>query len=117
MRDIVRIHSSSGTTGNPTVVRYTKNDIAMWANLIARQLYSTGVRQDDIIQNSYGYGLFTGGLGLHYGAELLGAIVIPASGGITERQIKIMKDFGSTVLSAVLRPMLFILQKSEMKMG
>jgi phenylacetate-CoA ligase len=98
MSDIVRIHSSSGTTGNPIVVSYTKNDIALWGNLIARDLYSTGVRENDIIQNSYGYGLFTGGLGLHYGAELLGATVIPVSGGLTERQIKIMKDFGSTVL-------------------
>ena len=84
MKDVVRLHSSSGTTGNPTVVGYTKNDIGMWANLIARQLYSTGARQDDIIQNSYGYGLFTGGLGLHYGGELLGAVVLPVSGGNTE---------------------------------
>jgi len=98
MSDIVRIHSSSGTTGNPTVVSYTKNDIALWGNLIARDLYGAGVRKNDIIQNSYGYGLFTGGLGLHYGAELLGATVIPVSGGLTERQIKIMKDYGSTVL-------------------
>jgi phenylacetate-CoA ligase len=98
MSDIVRIHSSSGTTGNPIVVSYTKNDIALWGNLIARDLFSIGVRKNDIIQNSYGYGLFTGGLGLHYGAELLGATVIPVSGGLTERQIKIMKDYGSTVL-------------------
>ena len=98
LSDIVRIHSSSGTTGNPIVVSYTKNDIALWGNLIARDLYSIGIRKNDIIQNSYGYGLFTGGLGLHYGAELLGATVIPVSGGLTERQIKIMKDFGSTVL-------------------
>ena len=98
MSDIVRIHSSSGTTGNPTVVSYTKNDIALWGNLIARDLFGAGVRKNDIIQNSYGYGLFTGGLGLHYGAELLGATVIPVSGGLTERQIKIMKDYGSTVL-------------------
>ena len=98
MSEVVRIHSSSGTTGNPTVVSYTKNDIAMWGNLIARDLYSAGVREKDIIQNSYGYGLFTGGLGLHYGAELLGATVIPSSGGLTERQLKIMQDYGSTVL-------------------
>jgi len=98
MSEIVRIHSSSGTTGNPTVVGYTKNDIALWGNLIARNLYSAGVRENDIIQNSYGYGLFTGGLGLHYGAELLGATVIPVSGGNTERQLKVMSDFGSTVL-------------------
>ncbi len=98
LSEIVRIHSSSGTTGNPTVVSYTSNDIAMWGNLIARDLYGVGVRKNDIIQNSYGYGLFTGGLGLHYGAELLGATVIPVSGGLTERQIKIMIDYGSTVL-------------------
>lgn len=98
MSDIVRIHSSSGTTGNPTVVSYTKNDVVLWGNLIARDLYGAGVRKNDIIQNSYGYGLFTGGLGLHYGAEMLGATVIPVSGGLTERQIKIMRDYGSTVL-------------------
>ncbi|HAJ94626.1 MAG TPA: phenylacetate--CoA ligase [Actinobacteria bacterium] len=98
MKEVVRIHSSSGTTGNPTVVGYTKNDIAMWANLIARQLYATGVRDDDVIQNSYGYGLFTGGLGLHYGGELLGATVVPVSGGNTQRQIKIMQDYSSTVI-------------------
>ncbi len=98
LNEIVRIHSSSGTTGNPTVVSYTKKDITIWGNLIARDLYSTGVRSRDIIQNSYGYGLFTGGLGLHYGAELLGATVIPSSGGLTERQIKIMQDYGSTVI-------------------
>jgi phenylacetate-CoA ligase len=98
MKEVVRIHSSSGTTGNPTVVGYTKNDIAMWANLIARQLYAAGIRRDDVIQNSYGYGLFTGGLGLHYGGELLGAVVIPVSGGNTERQIKIMQDYRSTAI-------------------
>ncbi|MFO7929073.1 MAG: phenylacetate--CoA ligase, partial [Candidatus Humimicrobiaceae bacterium] len=86
------------TTGNPTVVGYTKNDISLWGNLIARDLFSVGVGENDIIQNSYGYGLFTGGLGLHYGAELLGATVIPASGGNTERQLKIMQDYGSTVI-------------------
>jgi len=98
MDEIVRIHSSSGTTGNPTVTGYTKHDISLWGNLIARDLYGAGVRKSDIIQNSYGYGLFTGGLGLHYGAELLGATVIPVSGGLTERQIKILKDYGTTVL-------------------
>ncbi|MBU4293697.1 MAG: phenylacetate--CoA ligase [Actinobacteria bacterium] len=108
MNDIVRIHSSSGTTGNPTVVSYTKNDITMWGNLIARGLYSTGVRSSDIIQNSYGYGLFTGGLGLHYGAELLGATVIPVSGGLTERQLKIMQDYSSTVLCCTPSYALFI---------
>ncbi len=98
MKEVVRIHSSSGTTGNPTVVGYTKNDISMWANLIARGLYGAGVRTEDVIQNSYGYGLFTGGLGLHYGGELLGATVLPVSGGNTERQLKIMADYSSTVI-------------------
>ncbi len=98
MEEVVRIHASSGTTGKSTVVSYNKNDIALWGNLIARDLYGAGVRKDDIIQNSYGYGLFTGGLGLHYGAELLGATVIPTSGGLTERQIKVMQDYGSTVI-------------------
>ncbi|MHB8280626.1 MAG: phenylacetate--CoA ligase family protein [Candidatus Humimicrobiaceae bacterium] len=89
---IIRIHSSSGTTGNPTVVAYTKEDIAMWGDAIARQLFALGLRSGDAIQNSYGYGLFTGGLGLHYGIETLGAIALPVSGGNTERQIKIMQD-------------------------
>jgi phenylacetate-CoA ligase len=98
LKQITRIHSSSGTTGNPTVVGYTRADIEMWGNIIARQLFAAGVREEDVIQNSYGYGLFTGGLGLHYGIEKLGATVIPISGGNTERQIKIMLDFSSTVL-------------------
>ncbi|MCK5567112.1 MAG: phenylacetate--CoA ligase, partial [Actinomycetia bacterium] len=98
MKEVVRIHSSSGTTGNPIVVGYTKNDISMWSNLIARDLYGAGVRTEDVIQNSYGYGLFTGGLGLHYGGELLGAMVLPVSGGNTERQLKIMADYSSTVI-------------------
>jgi phenylacetate-CoA ligase len=98
MDEVVRIHASSGTTGKSTVVSYNKNDINLWGNLIARDLYGTGVRKDDIIQNSYGYGLFTGGLGLHYGAEMIGATVIPTSGGLTERQIKILQDYGSTVI-------------------
>jgi phenylacetate-CoA ligase len=98
MNKVIRIHSSSGTTGNPVVDGYTKNDIAVWGSIVARQLYSVGVRKSDIIQNSYGYGLFTGGLGLHYGGELLGSTVIPVSGGNTERQLKIMSDYSSTVI-------------------
>jgi phenylacetate-CoA ligase len=98
MNKVIRIHSSSGTTGNPVVDGYTKNDIAVWGSIVARQLYSVGVRESDIIQNSYGYGLFTGGLGLHYGGELLGSTVIPVSGGNTERQLKIMSDYSSTVI-------------------
>lgn len=98
MDDIVRLHASSGTTGKPTVVGYTKDDIKLWAGLMARSLSAAGVTSKDIIQNAYGYGLFTGGLGAHYGAEELGATVIPISGGQTKRQITIMRDFGSTVL-------------------
>ncbi len=98
MEKIVRLHASSGTTGKPTVVGYTKEDIKLWAGLMARSLSAAGVTSKDIIQNAYGYGLFTGGLGAHYGAEELGATVIPISGGQTKRQITIMRDFGSTVL-------------------
>lgn len=99
MKDLVRIHASSGTTGKMTVVGYTKADIDMWAGLIARCLCMAGGTKDDIIHNAYGYGLFTGGLGVHYGAEKLGAAVIPVSGGNSQRQIKIMQDFGSTILT------------------
>jgi phenylacetate-CoA ligase len=99
MEDIVRIHASSGTTGKPTVVGYTQRDIDVWSELMARSFVTAGVHKGDIIHNAYGYGLFTGGLGAHYGAERLGASVIPMSGGNTKRQILIMKDFGSTVLT------------------
>ena len=96
---IVRVHASSGTTGNPTTVGYTRADIATWGDLIARTLAAGGVTPGDLLQNAYGYGLFTGGLGLHFGAELLGCTVVPISGGNTERQLKIMRDFGATALS------------------
>ncbi len=99
MKDICRIHASSGTTGKMTVVGYTKNDIEVWAELIARCITMAGGTKDDIIHNAYGYGLFTGGLGVHYGAEKLGATVIPVSGGNSQRQLKIMEDFGSTMLT------------------
>ena len=95
---VVRIHASSGTTGQPTVVGYTRRDIGLWAELMARTLSAAGVGRNDVVQNAYGYGLFTGGLGAHYGAEKIGAAVIPISGGNTKRQITIMRDFGSTVL-------------------
>ena len=95
---VVRIHASSGTTGQPTVVGYTKRDIGIWAELMARCLTAAGATQQDIIHNAYGYGLFTGGLGAHYGAEKLGSTVIPVSGGNTKRQIMLMRDFRSTVL-------------------
>jgi len=98
MRDIVRIHASSGTTGKPTVVGYTANDIRVWADLVARTIVAAGGTPDDIVHVAYGYGLFTGGLGLHYGAEMLGATALPMSGGNTKRQIRLMVDFGSTIL-------------------
>ncbi|GBE00356.1 phenylacetate-coenzyme A ligase [bacterium BMS3Abin07] len=98
LEDVVRIHASSGTTGKPTVVGYTKKDIDTWAELMARTLACGGSTRGDVVHNAYGYGLFTGGLGAHYGAEKLGATVIPMSGGNTKKQIMIMQDFGSTVL-------------------
>ena len=96
---IVRVHASSGTTGNPTTVGYTRADIATWGDLIARTLAAGGVKPGDLLQNAYGYGLFTGGRGLHFGAEHLGCTVVPISGGNTERQLKIMRDFGATALA------------------
>ncbi|HHZ12399.1 MAG: phenylacetate--CoA ligase family protein [Caldicoprobacterales bacterium] len=99
LSEIVRIHASSGTTGKPTVVGYTRRDIAIWSELMARTLTCGGATKDSVIQVAYGYGLFTGGLGVHYGAERLGASVIPISGGNTKRQIMLMKDFGTTVLA------------------
>jgi len=100
MDNVVRIHASSGTTGLATVVGYTARDVSTWADLMARSLCAGGATRGDIIHNSYGYGLFTGGLGVHYGAEKLGASVIPMSGGNSKRQIDIMKDFGPTILTA-----------------
>jgi len=99
LSEVVRIHSSSGTTGKPTVVGYTRGDITNWAEMMARSLTAASVAKDDVIHNAYGYGLFTGGLGVHYGAERIGASVIPISGGNTKRQIMILKDYGSTVLT------------------
>jgi phenylacetate-CoA ligase len=96
--EVVRVHASSGTTGKPTVVGYTANDIKTWSNVMARALCCAGATKGDMVHNAYGYGLFTGGLGAHYGIERLGATVIPVSGGNSKRQINIMKDFGSTVL-------------------
>lgn len=98
MDQVVRLHASSGTTGKSTVVGYTRNDIATWAELMARTLGAGGTTKNDIVQVAYGYGLFTGGLGAHYGAERIGASVIPISGGNTKRQLQLFEDFGSTVL-------------------
>lgn len=98
LEDVVRIHSSSGTTGKPTVVGYSRNDLNVWSDLIARLLTAGGVTRKDIVQIAFGYGLFTGGFGLHYGVEKIGATVIPVSSGNTDRQLMIMKDFHSTAL-------------------
>ncbi|MDF1578060.1 MAG: phenylacetate--CoA ligase [Desulfobulbales bacterium] len=98
LREVVRIHASSGTTGQATVVGYTENDIKNWSKLIARILTAAGVTKDDVVQIAFGYGLFTGGFGLHYGAERIGASVIPISSGNTKRQIQIMQDFRTTAL-------------------
>ncbi|MBP2637259.1 MAG: Phenylacetate-coenzyme ligase [Firmicutes bacterium] len=99
MSEIIRVHASSGTTGRPTVVGYTKRDIGIWSEVAARSLVAAGLSKQSCIQIAYGYGLFTGGLGIHYGAELLGASVIPISSGNTARQIMLMKDFGTTALA------------------
>ena len=98
MDDIVRIHASSGTTGKPTVVGYTKNDIDAWAQVVARSIYAAGGRSSDKVHVSYGYGLFTGGLGAHYGAERLGCAVIPMSGGQTEKQVQLINDFQPDII-------------------
>jgi phenylacetate-CoA ligase len=113
MEEIVRIHASSGTTGKPTVVGYTSRDISNWSDLMARSFVAAGAHRGDIIHNAYGYGLFTGGLGAHYGAERLGASVIPISGGNTKRQIMIMQDFGSTVLTCTPSYSLFMAEEAK----
>jgi len=113
LEEIVRIHASSGTTGKPTVVGYTQKDIATWTELMARSFVAAGAHKGDIIHNAYGYGLFTGGLGAHYGAERLGASVIPISGGNTKRQIMIMQDFGSTVLTCTPSYSLFMAEEAK----
>jgi len=98
--ELARLHASSGTTGKPTVVGYTQQDLAVWADLMARSLACAGARPGDVVHNAYGYGLFTGGLGAHYGAERLGAVVVPMSGGSTERQVALIMDFRARVLCA-----------------
>jgi phenylacetate-CoA ligase len=113
MKDIVRVHSSSGTTGKPVVVGYTRKDIDTWAELMARTLCCAGGTSDDIVQVAYGYGLFTGGLGAHYGAEKLGATVVPISGGNTQRQVMIMKDFDVTMLACTPSYSLYIAEVME----
>lgn len=108
MSEIVRLHASSGTTGKPTVVGYTRNDIATWSEVMARTLACAGAGRDDFIHIAYGYGLFTGGLGLHYGGEKIGASVIPISGGNTTRQLQLMRDLGSTILACTPSYALFL---------
>lgn len=100
-KDIIRLHSSSGTTGNPTVIFHNRHDLASWANLLARSLFTAGVRDTDVFQNICGYGLFTGGLGFQYGIERLGALSIPAGAGNSLRQIKLMRDYGTTAAHAI----------------
>jgi phenylacetate-CoA ligase len=114
--ELVRYHVSSGTTGKPTVVGYTQNDIDLWTTSLARALTSTGLGRGDVIQVSYGYGLFTGGLGLHYGAERIGATVLPTSVGNTERQIELMQDLGATAIACTPSYLLHMGEVAE-KMG
>jgi phenylacetate-CoA ligase len=111
--DIVEVHASSGTTGKPVVGPYTRNDVELWAEVMARSLYANGVRKNDRLQNSYGYGLFTGAHGFEKGAQKIGAMVITISSGNTQRQINVMKDFGSTVLAATPSYSLYIAEVAE----
>ena len=113
MEDVVRVHASSGTTGKPTVVGYTQNDIDTWSVLIARALTMVGAGKGDVVQNGYGYGLFTGGMGVHYGAEKIGATVVPISGGNTGRQLMLMQDFSSTVLTCTPSYALYLAEEGE----
>ena len=108
---ITRVHASSGTTGQPTVVGYTKNDIDMWADMVARSMRASGTRPGDVVHVAYGYGLFTGGLGAHYGAERLGCTVVPVSGGMTPRQVRLIEDFGASTIMVTPSYMLSILDE------
>ncbi|NLO33706.1 MAG: phenylacetate--CoA ligase [Candidatus Hydrogenedentes bacterium] len=112
MSDIVRLHASSGTTGKPIVVAYTQEDLRVWSNVMVRSFAACGLDRSDVIQNAYGYGLFTGGLGAHYGAEALGATAIPISGGNTDRQIMLMKDFRATAICCTPSYFLRILERA-----
>jgi phenylacetate-CoA ligase len=108
---VVRVHASSGTTGQPTVVGYTAADVEMWASVMARSIYAAGGRPGDVLHNAYGYGLFTGGLGAHYGAEKLGCTVVPVSGGMTERQVRLIADFGPRIIMVTPSYMLAIVDE------
>jgi phenylacetate-CoA ligase len=111
--DVVRVHASSGTTGKPTVVGYTRADVDMWADVVARSLHAAGARPGDVVHVAYGYGLFTGGLGAHYGAERLGCTVVPVSGGMTERQVQLILDFEPRVI--MVTPSYFLAILDEMQ--
>ncbi|NLX12666.1 MAG: phenylacetate--CoA ligase [Phycisphaerales bacterium] len=113
MSEIVRLHASSGTTGKPIVVAYTSEDLHVWASVMVRTFAACGLHRGDIVQNAYGYGLFTGGLGAHYGAEALGATVIPISGGNSARQIMVMKDFGVTAICSTPSYFLHLIEQAE----
>ena len=116
LSEIVRLHASSGTTGKPIVVAYNQHDIDMWSNVVARAMACIGMDARDVVQVAYGYGLFTGGLGAHYGAEALGATVIPISGGNTDRQLMLMRDFGTTTICCTPSYFNFMIEQGE-KMG
>lgn len=115
LNKIIRIHASSGTTGKPIIAGYTKNDIKIWSELMARVFCAAGISKNDIAQNAYGYGLFTGGLGFHYGAEKLGITIIPMSTGFTERQLTMMQDIGATVLLCTPSYALFLSEEINKK--
>ena len=114
-RDVVRVHGSSGTTGKPKIVGYTRNDLDNWSEIMARVICAAGGTADDIVQIAFGYGLFTGGFGLHYGMEKIGAMVVPLSSGNTDRQIMLMQDFGSTILIATPSYALYLADEIEKK--
>ena len=109
LSEIIRAHASSGTTGQATVIYYTRTDIQLWADLVARSMYMTGMRRDDVFQNMMGYGLFTGGLGFHYGSECLGALTIPVGAGNSQRQVQLMQQFGTTAVHIIPSYALFLL--------
>lgn len=115
LEEVIRIHSSSGTTGNPTVVGYTQQDLDMWADVLARIMYDVGTRKEDVVQVSHGFGLFTGGFGFQNSAEKIGAMMVPASGGNTERQLKLMMDFKTTVLCCTPSYTLYMAEVAEKK--
>jgi phenylacetate-CoA ligase len=113
LEEVVRVHASSGTTGKPITGPYTADDLEQWTECMARNLYAAGIRKEDIVQNAYGYGLFTGGLGFHQGATKIGCTIVPTSSGLTERQITLMKDFGTTVLFCTPSYALTIAERAE----